>query len=124
MYVSCISMLTGKIGKASYVFDNNTTQEDIRTIKKELERLFRDHPSERNRLHYHLEQAYAFQSYVVDNYTAACHDYGSTTSAYVTCYLEDEAFFEWPFHYTHACHWYYYEQNNIVADEDVNRTRH
>jgi len=96
-----------------------TIQEDIRTIKKELERLFRDHPIERNRFHHHLEQAYAFQSYVVENYTAACHDYGSTTNAYVTCYLEDEAFFEYPFHFIYACHWYYYEQNNIVADEDV-----
>ena len=96
-----------------------TIQDDINTIRKELEGLFRHHPIERNRFHHHLEQAYAFQSYVVDNYTAACHDYGSTTNAYITCYLEDEAFFEYPFHFIHACHWYYFEQNNIVADEDA-----
>jgi len=96
-----------------------TIQEDIRTIRRELERLFKDHPIERDRFQHHLEQAYAFQSYVVNNYTAACHDYGSTTDAYVTCYLEDEAFFEYPFHFIHACHWYYYEQNNIVANEDA-----
>lgn len=107
-----------------------TIREDNKTITKELETLFLRRPHLRSQLYYHLNQAYAFRTYVGDNYSHAGVDLASTTSAYVFCYLKFEPFFEpnqylkWEEIFNISCYWYYTLQNDIPKDDSVrNKSR-
>ena len=103
-----------------------TVGEDTKTIVKELDRsLYSRRPYIRENLSFHVMQAIDFRTFVGNNYSSASLDYESTTSAYASCYCEFEHMFEknpwYDFNATCsvACHWYYFEQNNILHDDHI-----